>query len=113
MKKLIITETQYKVLKNLLSEGDYHIVLDKVVEDLNKNYKKVTAVINNNNRDYIEEPRFEVKVDKSVISAKELLEYFKFKYHESCGEEFLKQVIDDWYHNRIKDGLLSKNITLK
>ena len=112
MKKLIITETQYKTLKNLLSEGDYHIVLNKVVEDLNKNYKKVTAVVNNN-RDYVEESRFEVKADESVISAKGLLEYFKFKYHESCGEEFLKQVIDDWYHDRIKDGLLSKNITLK
>lgn len=112
MKKLIITESQYTKLKKVLSEGLYHIMVEKIVEDLNKNYKKVTAVVNNN-RDYVEESRFEVKADKSVISANDLLEYFKFKYHDNCGEEFLKQVIDDWYHDRIKDGLLSKNITLK
>jgi hypothetical protein len=112
-KKLIITESQYnRVIKPLISESDYHVILDRVIEDLNKNYESVTAVIKDYH-DYNEQPRIKVKVDDSIINAKDLLEYFKYKYHGVCGENFLKQVIDDWYHGRVKDGMLSKNITLK
>ena len=112
-KKIRITESQYNNLrKALIIEGDYHVILNNILEDLDKNYERVTAIVNDYN-DYREEPRFKVKVDDSVTSAKQMLEYMKIKYHGVCGEDFLKQVIDDWYHNNINDGSLSKNITLK
>jgi len=113
IKKIIITESQYnKIIKPLIKEGDYHIVLDEVLDNLNKNYEMVTAIVKDYH-DYNEQPRFKVKADDSIIEAKDILDYFKYSYHGVCGEEFLKQVIDDWYHGRIKDGMLSKNITLK
>jgi hypothetical protein len=113
IKKIIITESQYnKNIKPLIKEGDYHIVLDEVLDNLNNNYEKVTAIVKDYH-DYNEQPRFKVKADDTIINAKDLLDYFKYTYHGICGEEFLKQVIDDWYHDEIKDGMLSKNITLK
>lgn len=110
--KIIITESQYnRLFKPLLKENQFDIVLSDVLEDLDKNYEKVKAVVSDYH-DYKEEPRFKVKVNGEAISPKDLLEYLKFKYHGICGEKFLKQVIDDWYHNKIVDGHLSKNITL-
>jgi hypothetical protein len=113
IKKIIITESQYnKIIKPLIKEGDYHVVLDEVLDNLNNNYEKVTAIVKDYH-DYNEQPRFKVKADDTIINAKDLLDYFKYTYHGICGEEFLKQVIDDWYRDEIKDGMLSKNITLK
>lgn len=111
-KKIIITESQYNKLLSFINESDFHIILNNVLDDLNTNYKPVKAVVKNYH-DYNEEPRIKVMVDDSVISDLDLLNYMKYKYHALCGENFLKQVIDDWYHGRIKDGMLSKNITLK
>jgi hypothetical protein len=111
--KIIITESQYnRLFKPLLKESHFNTVLGNVLEDLDKNYEKATAIVKDY-RDYHEKPRFKVKVDDSLIDAKELLEYLKYKYHEVCGSDFLKQVIDDWYHGKIDNGYLSKNITLK
>jgi hypothetical protein len=110
--KIIITESQYnRLFKHRLKENLFDIVLNELLSDLNKNYEKVTAIVNDYH-DYNEKPRFKVKVDGNVITAKELLEYMKYKYHEKCGENFIKQVIDDWFNDKIKDGFLSKNITL-
>lgn len=112
-KKIIITESQYNsLLTSLINEGDFHVILNRVVEDLDTNYESVTAIVKDYH-DYKEEPRFKVKADNSIATASAILDYFKYKYHGVCGEGFLKQVIDDWYHGRIKDGVLSKNITLK
>ena len=113
IKKIIITESQYnKIIKPLIKEGDYHVVLDEVLDNLNNNYEKVTAIVKDYH-DYNEQHRFKVIADDTIINAKDLLDYFKYTYHGICGEEFLKQVIDDWYRDEIKDGMLSKNITLK
>lgn len=111
-KKLIITESQYnRIFKNMINEGDYEIILDRVLSDLNKNYEKVNAVVKDYH-DYRETPMIKVKVDGAVITPKNLLEYLKYSYHGVCGEEFLKQVVDDWYYDKIKDGNLSKNVSL-
>jgi hypothetical protein len=113
MKKLIITESQYtKLLENILLETDYDHVVETIVKDLNNNYEKSTAVVAGF-RDYHEEPMFKVKVSDSLISAKDLLEYFEDKYSELCSKEFLKQVIEDWTFGRIKGGMLSKNIPIR
>lgn len=111
-RKIIITESQYNKLLSFINESDFHIILGDVLDDLNTNYEPVKAVVKDYH-DYKEEPRIKVMVDGSVISDLDLLNYMKYKYHAVCGENFLKQAIDDWYHGRIKDGMLSKNITLK
>jgi hypothetical protein len=111
--KIIITESQYnRLIETLANDSHFDIVLGDVLEDLNKNYEKVTAVVHNG-RDYKEGPRIKIKASGNIIKDKDLLEYMKFTYHEVCGEDFLKTVIDEWYHDRIVNGYLSKNITLK
>jgi hypothetical protein len=110
--KLIITESQYnRLIKPLLNESLIAMVLDEIVSDLDKNYERVTATIKNNH-DYVDKPRFKVLVHGGIITAKELLDYMKYKYHDKCGEDFLIQTIDDWYYKKIKNSMLSKNITL-
>jgi hypothetical protein len=112
-RKLIITEGQYnRILSHLISEGDYDIILGRVLDDLNTNYEKVSAVVKGYH-DYTESPMIKVKVDGSIIKPNDLLEYFKYSYHGVCGDEFLKQVIDDWYYGRIVGGNLSKNVSIK
>jgi hypothetical protein len=112
-KKLIITEQQYnRIFAHIISEGDYDVILGRVLDDLNKNYEKVSAVVKGYH-DYNESPMIRVKVDDSIIKPNDLLEYLKYSYHGVCGDEFLKQVIDDWYHNRVVDGNLTKNVQLK
>lgn len=110
--KIIITESQYnRLIKPMLNESVLSIVLDDIISDLDKNYDRVTATIKGY-RDYQNKPRIKVLVDGSIITAQQLLNYLKGKYKDKCGEDFLKQVIDDWYHENIKNGMLSKNITL-
>ena len=110
--KLIITESQYnRLIKPIINESAVAMVLEDIIEYLDKNYDKVTATVRDY-YDYVNKPRFKVLADDSVITAKQVLDYFKNKYFDRCGEDFLKQAIEDWYYNKIKDGLLSKNITL-
>ena len=109
-KKLIITEKQYKTIKNMLSESnDYQIIVNSIVEDLNNNYVRAVETYLDGN-EYKKRKVFEVVVDERIITPEELLEYFKDKY--KLGENFLKQVITDWCDYKIVDGALSKNVGL-
>lgn len=110
-KKLIISEEQYQMLTNLVNEQTQHErVVKKVVEDLEKNYKKAIETYRDGN-EYKEKKVFEINVDGDIISPRDLLEYLKDKY--DLGENFLKQLIEDWCDNKIKDNRLSKNISYK
>ena len=96
----------------MIKENDYSVILDDLLSDLTMNYEKVNAMVKDYH-DYKNQQMIKVLADNSVITPKNLLEYFKVKYHGLCGEHFIKQVIDDWYFDRVKDGMLSKNITVK
>lgn len=110
-KKLIITENQLKMLTSVLSEGNhYNNVVNRIAEDLTKNYRKAVEHYRDGN-EYRTRDVFEIIIDGQLISPENLLEYLKLKYN--YGENFLKQVIQDWCDDNIKDGFLSKNIGLK
>jgi hypothetical protein len=108
--KLIITESQYKKLINHINENNMHQnLVGKLVSDLNMNYEPMIGIMRENG-EYFEKPMVKVKVDESEITPKELFEYFKKKY--KLGDEFTKQVIQDWMFGNIKDNMLSKNVPI-
>jgi len=112
--KLIITESQFKTLKTFkkrqrLDESIAQQMVEKLVEDLNKNYEPMIGIMREGG-EYHEEPMVKVKVDESEITPRELYEYFKKKY--KLGDDFTKQVIQDWMFGKIKDNQLSKNVPI-
>ena len=108
--KLIITEAQYYKLTKFISENsDYVNMVNDIVNHLDMNYKKAIEKYRDGN-EYRHKKVFEIKADGDLISPKDLLIYLKSKF--KVGEEFLKQLLDDWCDNKIKDGKLSKNVAL-
>tara|TARA_R110000796_G_scaffold61077_2_gene141366 strand:+ start:13042 stop:13383 length:342 start_codon:yes stop_codon:yes gene_type:complete len=110
-KKLVITESQLKMLTNILLEDtDYSVIVKTIEEDLNKNYRRAVEVYRDGN-EYKKRKVFEIIFDGNLISGEDLLKYFKLKYNH--GSEFIKQVINDWDKDLINNGMLSKNIGLR
>lgn len=111
--KLVITETQQeKILNHFINENDYSLIVNTLVNDLNKNYVKNKATVRSN-EDYKIDDIIMVKADNSVASPNSLLNYLHHKYHDICSKEFIKQVISDWFNGTIKNGILTKNIPIK
>ena len=111
--KLIITETQAKLLNIFIRESfDYQDLVEKIVSDLNKNYKKAVETYSDGiSGDFNQRKVFEIKVSGELIGPLTLSKYIQKKYH--VGPKFSKQVLIDWCSNNIKDGMLSKNIESK
>jgi hypothetical protein len=108
--RLIITEQQYKSLEKRLSENRiYTSVVEKLKNDLDMNYEPIVGVIRKGG-EYVEKPMIKIKVDGESITPKALFDYLKYKY--KLGDEFIKQVVTDWSHGRIKNNNLSKNVAL-
>ena len=108
--KLIITESQYNKLLNFINESNFHEKLvEMMVSDLDMNYEPMLGIMREEG-EYFEEPMVRIKVDKSEISPKELFEYFKKKY--KLGDDFTKQVIQDWMFGNIKNNMLTKNVPI-
>lgn len=109
-KRLIITESQYKKLVQHINENNFHEKLvEKLVSDLNMNYEPMIGIVREEG-EYFETPMIKIKVDESEITPAELYEYFKKKY--KLGDDFTKQVIQDWVFGNIKDNKLSKNVPI-
>lgn len=107
--KLIITERQLEVLKNLQENNFHSSLVEKLVNDLNRNYEPMIGVVREEG-EYYEEPMVKIKVDGTSTTPKDLYEYLKAKY--KLGTEFTQQVIKDWMFGNIKDNRLSKNVPL-
>lgn len=108
--KLIITENQYNKLLKFISENNFHEKLvEMMVSDLDMNYEPMLGIMREDG-EYFEEPMVRIKVDKSEITPKELFEYFKKKY--KLGDDFTKQVIQDWMFGNIKNNMLTKNVPI-
>ena len=89
-KKLVITESQLKMLTNILLEDtDYSVIVKTIEEDLNKNYRRAVEVYRDGN-EYKKRKVFEIIFDGNLISGEDLLKYFKLKYNH--GSEFIKQL---------------------
>lgn len=110
-KKIIITESQYSRLENLLLEVNAHsVAVRKVKEALDANYEPIQKFVREGG-EYAEKPMIMVKADNEVITPKSLFEYLKYKF--GLGDAFTKQVIQDWMNGTItKNFGLSKNVPL-
>lgn len=108
--RLKIRENQWAVLQKYITENRvYQEMVNTLVSDLNTNYEPITGMVREDG-EYFEKPMIKIKVDESEITPKALFEYFQKKY--KLGEAFIKQVISDWAFGRIKDGQLTKNVSL-
>lgn len=105
MRTILITERQYKLIKENKVTEKFITSLD---DELSKRYE---AVDNTYDRD--DElrgmPMFRNKMTGEELAPKEVLKRLKHK-HDGLSSEFLKQVIMDWYHGTTKKGVLSKPV---
>lgn len=106
--KVLISENQLKMLKDYICEADNHeTMVRRVVADLDLNYEPSQGTYKKGG-EYHEQPMVLNKVNQELMTAKSLFEYLKYKY--KLGEEFLQQVINDWYKGNLVDSdSLSKN----
>ncbi len=109
-KKIIISESQYDMLNGYLTErSDYQALVTKIVEDLNKNYRKaVENYLDGMSGDLRQRKVFEIIATEEIIDPLNLSEYLERKYN--VGKEFAHQLLEDWCDGKIKDGLLSRNV---
>jgi hypothetical protein len=111
-KRIIITENQYNNLKNKLFESSLQSnIVKQIKEYLDANYTAETNYVLEGG-EYKSKKMFKLNVNNEVISPKALFEHLINKFNMS--EEFTKQVMRDWYHNKIgEDYILSKSVSLK
>lgn len=83
-----------------------------IEDDLNLNYSP-EVMTQRKGGEYFETPAFMIKADGTMTTGKNLLRYLSMKYGNMVGDDFLKQVIRDWVDGSIKDGYLSKNVSMK
>ena len=110
--KLIITESQFKKIKSILSEDTMHSRMVKEMKDfLDANYTPTENYMREGG-EYFGKTMFKVNADEELISAKQLYEYMSYKF--GLGEAFTKQVIKDWVSGNIgEDFMLSKHIPMR
>jgi len=111
-KKLIITESQYKKLEQILTENTAHSnMVRQMKEFLDYGYEPVQKFVREGG-EYYNRPMIMIKLDEEIISPKALFEYLKSKFN--AGDEFIKQVIRDWVSGNIsEDYQLSKNVSME
>lgn len=108
--KLIISEKQHNLLTKIIETERYESIVEKIVKELEQNYKKAVQVYRVGN-EYKERKVFEIIVDGELIKPKDLLNYLVKKY-DDIGEDFLKQLLNDWCDGNIVGNRLTKNVSL-
>ena len=111
-KKLIISEKQLALIANLINEDNGHqLMVSKIVDNLNLNYEPSFGTYKKGG-EFFETPMLHNKVTKEMVTPKSLFDYLNYKY--KVGEDFIKQVIRDWFDGFIdKSNRLSKNVKLR
>lgn len=111
-KRVIISESQYKMLEKHINESYQQNLVGEILNDLEANYKKVLETFEDKVAgDFKQRKAFEVVVSGEIIDPLNLREYMCKKY--GVGKKFMEQLLDDWCSNKIKNNLLSKNISSK
>lgn len=107
-RKVLISESQLKMLSNYICENDSHsTMVRRIVADLDLNYEPSKGTYKKGG-EYHEEPMVLNKVNQELMTAKSLFDYMKYKY--DFGDEFIQQVINDWFKGNLTDSdKLSKN----
>lgn len=109
--RLIIRESQLEYLKKTIQESlVYSRMVERIKKDLDLNYAASIGVVREGG-EYFEKPMIKILIDGEMITPKALYEYLKFKY--KMGDDFTKQIIQDWVFGKITDDYrLSKNVAL-
>jgi len=109
-KRIIISESQYEMLKVKLNERTYQQnLVKKIVGDLNANYKRALQTYEDRvSQDFRQKKVFEVIVSGEIIAPIDLSLYMQKKY--SVGNKFMEQLLNDWCDDKINDELLSKYV---
>ena len=110
-KKIILLESQYDMLNGYLIErSDYQALVTRIVEDLNKNYRKaIENYMDAMSGDLRQRKVFEIIATEEIIDPLNLSKYLEKKY--LVGEEFIHQLLEDWCDGKINGGLLSRNVS--
>ena len=110
-KKVIITEKQLSLIADYITETNQQEALIKRIKaDLDLNYEPSRGTYKKGG-EYFDEPMIMNKVNQELMTPKSLFDYMKYKYQ--LGDDFIKQIIDDWYNGNLDDyGRLSKNVSL-
>lgn len=111
-KKIIISERQLEALTRFIKEAyGYEETVREIAEDLNLNYEATVGTYKEGG-EFFETAMINNKVSGEMITPKSLYEYLNYKYDVS--EDFIKQVIRDWFDGNLKDSyILSKNVKLR
>lgn len=101
-KKVIITESQLNKIVSFLNETEQVTLITKqITDDLILNYEPAIATVKiGTSFEY--QHIITKKVDGDKLSASALYDYMTTKY-TNVNDEFVKQIITDWY-NGVLDG---------
>lgn len=120
-KTIIIDEENERRLVGAILESAFYPNVQQVlnIEDfLNRNFRPKQLLTINNETGYSDFDNVVVMVKNGVeletLNGKQLLRMLDDKFNNTVKDDadrrkFLKQVIDDWYNGRIRNGILSVN----
>lgn len=107
---MIISEGQLKMIKTYLKESYFQNIVEAIVGDLEENYKKALQTYEDRiSGDFKKRKVFEVNASGEIIDPLNLREYMCKKYN--VGPKFMEQLLNDWCDNKIKNGLLSRDVS--
>lgn len=109
MKRIVITERQLNLIKE---EYTKERLIKKISSELSEKYEKsfITREGDNGPKKL---PIFKKRYDGDEVPPKNVLRELKAK-HRNLSEEFIRQIMKDWYNGSIDDDLkLSKNVEMK
>lgn len=109
MKKIIITENQLSLI--IEDETAQNNMVKNILKYLKSYYEPVIGVFAGE-EEYSTGGLIKNLVDGATLSPKALKRHLKHKFGD-LNDEFYKQVISDWFNNKIRDGyILSKSVTM-
>jgi hypothetical protein len=114
MKKIKITNEQLKLLSKVITEeSNKDAMVKKLKTELSKYYEPSVGV-QREGGEYFDKPMILNKVSGEMITDKAVLDYLSYKpEYKGLSEEFLKQVIRDWFGGNLKkSNELTRNVTM-
>lgn len=108
MKRIMITEGQLKAV--IREEHTKERVVERLSKELNNKYEPSYTTLEDKNGP-TSFPTLKKRYDGEERYPKDVVRELKSK-HSGLSEDFIEQVVKDWYNNTI-DGGLSKNISMK
>lgn len=114
MKKIKITNEQLKLLSKVITEeSNKDAMVGKMKKELSKYYEPSVGV-QREGGEYFDKPMILNKVSGEIITDKALYDYLAYKpEYKGLSEDFIKQVIRDWFGGNLKKtNNLTRNVTM-